>query len=133
MTLKAITPKVGVFSAVIAVSIGALAFKGVDLAQVGTLTPGVAVTGQLDPAAAWIELPTLPENITLLTDLTEPPIDLTDRGRLLATLLPVTVDSSVEPFELENLFAARAAHEADRPFGHARRALRSASKRGVRR
>ena len=33
MTLKAITPKVGVFSAVIAVSIGALAFKGVDIAQ----------------------------------------------------------------------------------------------------
>jgi flagellar motility protein MotE (MotC chaperone) len=33
MTPKAISPKVGVFSAVIAVSVGALAFKGVDIAQ----------------------------------------------------------------------------------------------------
>jgi flagellar motility protein MotE (MotC chaperone) len=31
--MKAITPKVGVFSVVIAVSVGALAFKGVDIAQ----------------------------------------------------------------------------------------------------
>jgi flagellar motility protein MotE (MotC chaperone) len=45
MTLKAITPKVGVFSAVIAVSIGALAFKGVDIAQ-------AAFAVEADPAAA---------------------------------------------------------------------------------
>ena len=31
--MKAITPKVGVFSVVIAVAVGALAFKGVDIAQ----------------------------------------------------------------------------------------------------
>jgi flagellar motility protein MotE (MotC chaperone) len=31
--MKAITPRVGVFSVVIAVSVGALAFKGVDIAQ----------------------------------------------------------------------------------------------------
>ena len=45
MTLKVITPKVGVFSAVIAVSIGALAFKGVDIAQ-------AAFAVEADPAAA---------------------------------------------------------------------------------
>ena len=45
MTLKVLTPKVGVFSAVIAVSIGALAFKGVDLAQ-------AAFAVEPDPAAA---------------------------------------------------------------------------------
>jgi flagellar motility protein MotE (MotC chaperone) len=45
MSLKAITPKVGVFSAVIAVSIGALAFKGVDIAQ-------AAFAVEADPAAA---------------------------------------------------------------------------------
>ena len=45
MTLKVLTPKVGVFSAVIAVSIGALAFKGVDLAQ-------AAFAVEADPAAA---------------------------------------------------------------------------------
>ena len=45
MTLKAITPKVGVFSAVIAESIGALAFKGVDIAQ-------AAFAVEADPAAA---------------------------------------------------------------------------------
>lgn len=43
--LKAVTPKVGVFSAVIAVSVGALAFKGVDLAQ-------AAFAVEADPAAA---------------------------------------------------------------------------------
>ncbi|MEY2758295.1 MAG: hypothetical protein RIR33_2073 [Pseudomonadota bacterium] len=43
MTLKAITPKVGVFSAVIAVSVGALAFKGVDIAQTAfAVEPDVA-------------------------------------------------------------------------------------------
>jgi flagellar motility protein MotE (MotC chaperone) len=41
----AITPKVGVFSAVIAVSIGALAFKGVDIAQ-------AAFAVEADPSAA---------------------------------------------------------------------------------
>lgn len=45
MTLKVLTPKVGVFSAVIAVSIGALAFKGVDLAQ-------AAFAVEPDPSAA---------------------------------------------------------------------------------
>lgn len=87
-------------------------FERLDERQI----PVFVTPGQLDPASAWLELPTLPENITLLTDLEEPPIDLTDRGRLLATLLPVTVDAAVEPHELDNLFAARAGNLLDRPF-----------------
>ena len=78
--------------------------------------PVFVTPGRSDPAAAWLELPTLPDNVTILVDLEEPPIDLTDRGRLLATLLPVTVDSAVEPYELDNLFASRAANAMDRPF-----------------
>ena len=46
MTLKVITPKVGVFSAVIAVSIGALAFKGVDIAQAAFAVPPQFLAGQ---------------------------------------------------------------------------------------
>lgn len=45
MSLKVMTPRVGVFSAVIAVSVGALAFKGVDLAQ-------AAFAVEADPSAA---------------------------------------------------------------------------------
>ncbi len=74
MTLKAITPKVGVFSAVIAVSIGALAFKGVDIAQsafaveadpsvaaapaeTSELTAGELTAGEEVPAPAPDEAP----------------------------------------------------------------------------
>ena len=87
-------------------------FERLDERQI----PVFVTPGKLDPASAWLQLPTLPENVHFLNDLEEPPIDLTDRGRLLATLLPVTVDSAVEPYELENLFAARAANATDRPF-----------------
>ena len=87
-------------------------FERLDERQI----PVFVTPGKLDPASAWLELPALPANVTLLTDLEEPPIDLTDRGRLLATLLPVTVDSSVEPYELENLFESRANNVIDRPF-----------------
>ncbi len=65
--MKAITPRVGVFSAVIAVSVGALAFKGVDIAQtafaVEANTPAVApaeetaLTAGLDEAPAPEEAP----------------------------------------------------------------------------
>ena len=87
-------------------------FERLDERQI----PVFVTPGKLDPASAWLELPALPANVTLLTDLEEPPIDLTDRGRLLATLLPVTVDSSVEPYELDNLFESRASNVIDRPF-----------------
>ena len=66
--MKAITPKVGVFSVVIAVSVGALAFKGVDIAQTAFAveaedTPAVvpaeetALTAGLDEEAPPDEAP----------------------------------------------------------------------------
>lgn len=78
--------------------------------------PVFVTPGSLDPIAAWDDLPSLPENVTLLANADDTPIDLTDHGRLLATLVPVTTDSSVEPHELDNIFAARASHTVDRPF-----------------
>ncbi len=65
--MKVMTPRVGVFSAVIAVSVGALAFKGVDIAQtafaVEPNTPAVApveetaLTAGLDESPAPEEAP----------------------------------------------------------------------------
>lgn len=60
--LKPVTPRVGVFSAVIAVSVGALAFKGVDLAQ-------AAFAVEADPAAA----PAAPQDTAELTAGAEAP------------------------------------------------------------
>src|SRR5579871_3257141 len=78
--------------------------------------PVFITPGTIDPASAWEELPSLPDNVTLFCNPDDPAVDLTDHGRVLATLIPVTVDSSVEPQELDNLFAARAASTSDRPF-----------------
>ncbi|MBS0201543.1 MAG: hypothetical protein JSS49_01500 [Planctomycetes bacterium] len=78
--------------------------------------PVFVTPGKLDPLTAWDDLPSLPENVTILADASETPVDLTDHGRLLATLIPVTADSAVEPHELDNIFAARASHVSDRPF-----------------
>ena len=78
--------------------------------------PVFVTPGRLDPVAAWDDLPTLPDNVTILAHADETPIDLTDRGRLLATLVPVTADSAVEPHELDNIFAARSAQSSERPF-----------------
>ena len=78
--------------------------------------PVFVTPGKLDPLAAWDDLPSLPENVTILADAGETPIDLMDHGRHLATLIPVTADSSVEPHELDNILAARSAHASDRPF-----------------
>jgi hypothetical protein len=78
--------------------------------------PVFVTPGRLDPIAAWEDLPALPDNVTILAHADETPIDLTDRGRLLATLVPVTADSAVEPHELDNIFAGRSAQSFDRPF-----------------
>lgn len=72
--------------------------------------------GELDPATAWIELPRFPDNVTIFTDVDEPPVDLTDNGHLLATLLPVTAESSIEPQELANIIGSRTNSKGDRPF-----------------
>lgn len=78
--------------------------------------PVFVTPGRLDPAGAWHDLPNLPENVTLLSSAEDAPVDLVDRGRHLATLIPVTSETAVEPHELENIFASRAAHASDRPF-----------------
>lgn len=78
--------------------------------------PVFITPGRLDPITAWEDLPSLPGNVTLLASADDAPIDLTDHGRLLATLVPVTADSAVEPHELDNIFAARAAMASDRTF-----------------
>jgi len=88
--MKAITPKVGVFSVVIAVSVGALAFKGVDIAQTAFAveaedTPAVvpaeetALTAGLEeeappeeaPAAAAAAPPTPEQCLTTLNSAAE--------------------------------------------------------------
>jgi flagellar motility protein MotE (MotC chaperone) len=86
--MKAITPRVGVFSAVIAVSVGALAFKGVDIAQtafaVEADTPAVApaeetaLTAGVDdtapeeaPPAAGAAAPTPEQCLTTLNSAAE--------------------------------------------------------------
>ena len=79
--------------------------------------PVFVTPGHLDPAAAWEELPVMPNNVTVLIHPDEPPIDLTNRGRLLVTLLPLTADTSIDPQELDDLFEAKAINPADRPFG----------------
>jgi flagellar motility protein MotE (MotC chaperone) len=78
MTLKAITPKVGVFSAVIAVSIGALAFKGVDIAQ-------AAFAVEADPAAA-----AAPNDTSELTAGEEAPAPAPDEAPPAAGAAPPT-------------------------------------------
>jgi hypothetical protein len=78
--------------------------------------PVFITPGRLDPIAAWDDIPALPENVTILASADDTPVDLTDHGRLLATLLPVTADSAVEPHELDNILAARSKHATDRPF-----------------
>lgn len=78
--------------------------------------PVFITPGRMDPIAAWDDIPALPPNVTILASADDTPIDLTDHGRLLATLLPVTADSSVEPHELDNILSARSTHAADRPF-----------------
>lgn len=78
--------------------------------------PVFVTPGAMDPGAAWADIPALPDNVTILTHADESPVELTDRGRVLATLIPVTVDSAVDPHELDNILAARAKNSVDRPF-----------------
>jgi hypothetical protein len=78
--------------------------------------PVFVTPGELDPAAAWLDHPKLTDNVTIFTDDEEAPVDLTDRGRLVATFLPVTADSSIEPQELSNILGGRTNSKGDRPF-----------------
>ena len=78
--------------------------------------PVFVTPGTLDPVAAWNELPRMPDNVTFFSDINDVPVDLTDHGHLLATLFPVTADTSVEPEELANISQGRTNPKGDRPF-----------------
>jgi DNA repair protein SbcD/Mre11 len=78
--------------------------------------PVFIVPGRIDPGSAWQEMPPLPKNVTVFLDPGETPIDLTDHGHLLATILPVTAETSIEPEELANIHGVRNPARGDRPF-----------------
>ena len=78
--------------------------------------PVFVVPGRIDPGSAWQEMPPLPKNFTVFLDPGETPIDLTDHGHLLATILPVTAETSIEPEELANIQGGRTSARGDRPF-----------------
>ncbi len=78
--------------------------------------PVFIVPGRVDPATAWQEMPPLPKNVTVFLSASETPIDLTDHGHLLATILPITAETSIEPEELANIQGGRSAGKGDRPF-----------------
>ena len=78
--------------------------------------PVFIVPGRLDPGSAWQEMPPLPKNVTVFLSASETPIDLTDHGHLLATILPITAGTSIDPEELANIQGGRSAAKGDRPF-----------------
>lgn len=78
--------------------------------------PVFIAPGQTDPASAWLDMPRLPDNVTVFTDVSDPPVDLTDHGHLLAALVPVTSSSSIDPEELSNILRGRKTSKGDRPF-----------------
>ena len=78
--------------------------------------PVFITPGEMDPGAAWLDLPRLPENVTVFTDVTDVPVDLTSHGHLLATIFPVTATTSIEPEELTNILGGRTTSKGNRPF-----------------
>ena len=78
--------------------------------------PVFIVPGRIDPGSAWQEMPPLPKNVTVFLDPNETPIDLTDHGHLLATILPVTAETSIDPEELAYIQGGRTSAMGDRPF-----------------
>lgn len=65
--------------------------------------PVFITPGNLDPAAAWQDIPSLPENVTVFFKGNEAGIDLTDRNRTLATILPLSPQTGVDAPELERI------------------------------
>lgn len=78
--------------------------------------PVFITPGDMDPVSAWHELPRLPDNVTVFGDVHDAAVDLTDHGHLLATLLPVTADTSIDPEELANILGGRTNQKGERPF-----------------
>lgn len=77
--------------------------------------PVFITPGSTDPVSAWLDMPRLPDNVSVFTDITDSPIDLTDHGQLLAAFVPVTGSTSIEPQELANILQGRKS-KGDRPF-----------------
>ena len=75
------------------------------------ITPGL-----LDPPSAWQEIPVLPENVALFLQGNEPGVELTDRGRRLATILPVSARTGVDAPELERLRSLASSPMEERGF-----------------
>jgi hypothetical protein len=75
------------------------------------ITPGV-----LDPPSAWKEISFLPENVTVFLHGDEAGVELTDRGRPLATILPVSAKFGVDAPELEQLHALAGRRAEERGF-----------------
>lgn len=65
--------------------------------------PVFVTPGYLDPAAAWQEIPSLPDNVTVFLQGNEAGVELTEQGRQLATILPMSPHTGVEAPELERL------------------------------
>lgn len=65
--------------------------------------PVFVTPGQLDPLAAWSELPSLPDNVTVFESAWDAAVDLTDSGRTIAVIHPVSAETDIAPPELERL------------------------------
>ncbi|OYW22352.1 MAG: hypothetical protein B7Z55_04725, partial [Planctomycetales bacterium 12-60-4] len=75
--------------------------------------PVFVIPGRLDPLAAWQQIPALPENVTVFDSPWDAAVDLTDNGRLIARLMPVSADTDVSPPELHRLqVQAKSARDA---------------------
>jgi hypothetical protein len=77
--------------------------------------PVFVTPGWLDPHAAWSELPSLPDNVTLFDSAWDAAVDLTDSGRTIAVILPVSAETDVEPPELERLRNGGRSSSGSRP------------------
>jgi DNA repair protein SbcD/Mre11 len=65
--------------------------------------PVFVAPGELDPAAAWDEIPLLPENVTVFHSASDRPVDLTHGGQVYASIFPVDQSTRIDPPELERL------------------------------
>lgn len=65
--------------------------------------PVFVVPGWLDPLSAWSELPALPDNVTVFDSAWDAAVELTDSGRTIAVIQPVSAETDVEPPELDRL------------------------------
>ncbi|MDZ4689166.1 MAG: hypothetical protein SH850_29165 [Planctomycetaceae bacterium] len=65
--------------------------------------PAFVIPGWLDPLPAWSELPALPDNVTVFDSAWDAAVELTDGGRTIAVIQPVSAETDVSPPELDRL------------------------------